>query len=98
MGFNERSGDPQCVYLLFNGILFSATNFLTNEVTPIAPYKAAITGGSGKYLLAEGEALIARDLDSIENIDIDLAYVRNPLANVRNGQAKLWSEADFTSA
>ena len=95
MGINAESGDPDCFYLLFSGFLQAGTNFITNEqlFTPV-PYKAAIVGGTGKYMLAMGEAIVAQDPSTIVNIDIDLAYVPSPLATIRDGESILWKRAN----
>lgn len=91
VGINESSDEPDCFYLRFSGSLPVQTVFSTvGQVAPVPAFKATITGGSGKYLLATGQALVTQELD-VNEIDIDLRYVPSPLAKVRrNGNQKLW--------
>lgn len=93
LGINEKSDEPDCFYLRYSGFLAAQTNFGTGgQEIQIPPFKATITGGSGKYLLATGQGTVVQDVETIENIDIDLAYIPSPLAKVKkNGKPTLWN-------
>jgi len=95
LGINESSGEPDCYYLRFSGSLPLRTVFGTvSQADVVPPFKATVTGGSGKYLLATGQALVTQEVDESGigvKVDIDLRYIPSPLAKVkRNGNQKLW--------
>lgn len=79
IGIDEVSGDPDCIYLRFSGAIEVAIDFNVGQLNDVAPFKGAVTGGSGRYLLSTGQAVVTQqgpfinlDLITIPSVDIPL--------------------------
>jgi len=61
LGINEDTNDPDCVYLRFAGSVYTGVNYNTGgQLAMVEPFKATVMGGSGRYLMSQGEALVTQ--------------------------------------